>query len=200
MAPRTYQLGKRQSQVDESRQKVIAAARSLLGDASGYSSFTVNAVAARADVARATVYYQFVSKVGLLEAVCDALAKDGQMFELPSAFMNPDPVQAIETFITSFGRFWDADRQVMRRLRGLAALDPEVGAVISGRDERRRAGLEVLMTRLDAAGLLTVAKDLAVKILVTLTSFETFDTLAAPNQALTEVAPIVSSMAARVWT
>jgi hypothetical protein len=56
------------------------------------------------------------------------------------------------------------------------------------------------MTRLDAAGLLTVAKDLAVKILVTLTSFETFDTLAAPNQALTEVAPIVSSMAARVWT
>jgi AcrR family transcriptional regulator len=190
MAPRTYQLGKRQSQVDESRQKVIAAARSLLGDASGYSSFTVNAVAARADV----------SKVGLLEAVCDALAKDGQMFELPSAFMNPDPVQAIETFITSFGRFWDADRQVMRRLRGLAALDPEVGAVISGRDERRRAGLEVLMTRLDAAGLLTVAKDLAVKILVTLTSFETFDTLAAPNQALTEVAPIVSSMAARVWT
>ena len=200
MTPRTYKLGKRQFQVDESRQRIIVAARALLGEASGYSAFTIDAVAARADVARATIYYQFVSKVGLLEAVCDALAEDGQMSELPSAFMNPDPVQAIETFIMSFGRFWDADRHVMRRLRGLAALDPEVGAVITGRDQRRRAGLEVLVTRLDTDGLLTVTKVLAVRILFTLTSFEIFDTLAKPNQALTEVGPIVSSMAARVWT
>lgn len=199
MTPRTYQLGKRQSQVDESRRRVVVAARSLLGEASGYSAFTIDAVAARADVARATVYYQFASKIGLLEAVCDVLAEDGQMSELSSAFMNPDPVQAIEAFIACFGRFWDADRPVMRRLRGLAALDPEVGVVIVGRDERRRAGLEVLVARLETQGLLSVTKARAARILFTLTSFETFDTLAASNQPLTEVVPIISSMAARVW-
>jgi len=53
------------------------------------------------------------------------------MSDLASAFMKPDPVDAISVFITCFGRFWDVDRLVMRRLRSLAALEDEVGAVIS---------------------------------------------------------------------
>jgi AcrR family transcriptional regulator len=199
MAPRTYQLGKRQTQIDVSRQRVILAARSLLGDASGYSAFTIDSVAVRADVARATVYYQFASKVGLLEAVCDSLAEDGQMSELSSAFMNPDPVQAIELFVDCFGHFWNADRAVMRRLRALAALDPEVGAVIEARDERRRAGLEVLVARLSEEGRLTMDEDVAVRVLFSLTSFESFDSLAGPDRELTDVGLVVIGLATRVW-
>jgi AcrR family transcriptional regulator len=187
MSPRPYQLGKRQEQIDEGRQRVIDAARSLLAEADRYTAFTVDAVAKRADVARATIYYQFDSKTGLLEALCDALAESGQLSELAAAFTNPDPLGALRDFVAAFGRFWATDRLLMRRLRALAALDPEVGAVIHARDERRRTGLEVLVGRLCDQHLTTIAADRAVNTLLALTSFETFDALADPEQELTDV-------------
>jgi len=199
VSPRTYQLGKRQDQIDESRQRVIDAALALLAEATSYSSFTVDAVAKRADVARATVYYQFESKTGLLEALCDALAEAGHMSDLATAFMNPDPVEAISVFVICFGHFWDADRLVMRRLRSIAALEEEVGVVISSRDERRRAGLTVLVGRLKENSLLSCEPDEAVRMLFSLTSFETFDALASPDQALSDVAANVLTLASVVW-
>src|ERR1700733_13191896 len=99
MSPRQYQLGKRQEQIDESRRRVIDAARSLLTDADSYRSFTVEAVAKRADVAKATVYYQFGSKTGLLEAICDALAAAGGMSGMPAAFTDPHPSAGLRTLI-----------------------------------------------------------------------------------------------------
>jgi AcrR family transcriptional regulator len=178
---------------------VIDAARALLAEASSYSSFTVDAVAKRADVARATVYYQFESKTGLFEALCDALAEAGNMSDLASAFMNPDPLEAISVFITCFGPFWDVDRLVMRRLRSLAALEEEVGAVISARDERRRSGLTVLVGRLKDNNLLSCEPEEAVRMLFSLTSFETFDALARPDQALIDVSANVLTLASVVW-
>jgi|ERR1035437_1961833 AcrR family transcriptional regulator len=199
MSPRPYQLGKRQGQIDESRQRVIDAARALLAEATSYTNFTVDAVAKRADVARATVYYQFESKIGLLEALCDALAEAGHMSDLASAFMNPDPVESVALFIGCFGRFWNVDRLVMRRLRSLAALEEEVGIVIAARDERRRSGLSVLVARLNDQHLLAGEIDDATRMLFSLTSFETFDALARPDQALTDVSVTVLTMASVAW-
>src|SRR5271170_4567265 len=127
MSPRTYQLGKRQDQIDESRQRVIDAARSQLAGVDGYRSFTLEAVARQADVAKATIYYQFGSKTGLLEALCDSLASEGGMADMPAAFMDADPRHGLRTLVGVFARFWEQDRTVMRRLRALAALDAEVG-------------------------------------------------------------------------
>lgn len=199
MCPRSYQLGKRQDQIAENRLRVIDAARALLSEASSYSSFTVDAVARRADVARATVYYQFESKIGVLEALCDALAEAGQMSELAAAFMNPDPVEAISAFIACFGRFWDVDRLVMRRLRSLAVLEAEVGAVISARDDRRRAGITVLVERLRTNDLLSCEPDQAIRTLFSLTSFETFDALAMTTEALMNVVEWIRTLASVVW-
>jgi AcrR family transcriptional regulator len=193
MSPRPYQLGKRQDQIDESRRRVIDAARSLLAEAGSYRAFTIDAVARKADVAKATIYYQFESKTGLLEAVCDALADAGGMSQLEAAFTNPDPMASLRVFVETFGRFWDADRPAMRRLRALAALDPEVANVISSRDARRRTGLKVLADRLaERPGTTSHAEpqDVA-RVLYALTSFETFDTLAGPGTALTDVTDAV---------
>jgi AcrR family transcriptional regulator len=196
MSPRPYQLGKRQDQIDESRRRVIDAARSLLAEAGSYRAFTVDAVAKKADVAKATIYYQFESKTGLLEAVCDALAEAGGMSELAAAFSNPDPTHALRAFVDTFGRFWDADRSAMRRLRALAALDPEVGAVISARDDRRRMGLRVLVGRLveDRAATRRIDPEDLIRVLYVLTSFETFDALALPDAALTSVVADVANL------
>jgi AcrR family transcriptional regulator len=199
VSPRPYQLGARQVQIDDSRQKVIDAARALLIESTSYTTFTVDAVAKRADVARATIYYQFESKIGLLEAVCDALAEDGQMSELANAFTNPDPIEALSIFIACFARFWNSDRLVMRRLRSLARLEQEVGGVISARDERRSSGLVTLVARLSEQHFLNFEPDRAVQILFTLTSFETFDSLTADNLSMTEVQDEILAMAETIW-
>lgn len=140
MNPRPYRLGKRQVEIDEARQRVIDAAKAL-PEAADYRAFTADAVAKRAGVARAAVYYRFGSKTGLLEALCDDLAAAGQMGELPAVFTAPDARDALHRFVAAFARFWEADRVVMRRLRSLAHLDPDVGAVIAERDDRRLQGL-----------------------------------------------------------
>jgi len=193
MSPRPYRLGKREDAIGQGRRRILDAAREQLRTAAAYPGFTVEAVARRADVARATVYYQFGSKAGLLEAICDDLAEAGGMANLAYVFTNPDPSAAIGGFITAFAGFWAADRVVMRRLRALAALDPDVGAVIAARDQRRREGLAVLVGRLPA-GAGPGAQE-AVQVLYALTSFESFDTLAGPAGDLADAVPLIARLA-----
>jgi AcrR family transcriptional regulator len=197
VTPRRYNLGKRLEQIDHGRRQILDAARALLGDAVGYTAFTVDAVARRADVARGTVYYQFGSKSGLLEALCDDLAETGGLDDLPHAFGQADPQDALAAFVDCFGRFWQADRTVMRRLRALAALDPEVHAVITARDQRRSDGLEVIVGRVvdQSRAPSRLDRERAVRALVALTSFETFDVLAAHDQDVTDVVPQVIDLA-----
>src|SRR5204862_2109761 len=125
MSPRPYQLGQRQATTEQTRIRIINAARELLMARDGYSTFSLDLVARRADVARMTVYHQFGSKLGLLEALCDSLAIYGGMEQLASAFRRPEPREVLDEFITVFGRFWQSDRLILRRLRGLAALDAD---------------------------------------------------------------------------
>jgi AcrR family transcriptional regulator len=183
VSPRAYQLGKRQHGVDLHRERVIEAGRLLLGEARNYSEFTVDAAARRAGVARATVYYQFNSKVGLLQAVCDALATGGHLGDIGAAFSQPDPMESVRIVIRVFARFWDFDRTAMRRLRSLAQLEPEVGALIEERDNRRRGIVEVFVDRLVTQPGSSQANRL-VRVLTTLTSFETFDALARPPETV----------------
>src|SRR5438034_7095657 len=81
MSPRPYRLGQRQVAADETRSRILNAARAQLETE---VSFSIDAVARRADVARMTVYYQFGSRRGLLEALFDDLAVRGGIPQLPS--------------------------------------------------------------------------------------------------------------------
>src|SRR5258706_7994576 len=148
MSPRLYQLGQRQAGSSQTRSRVLHAARELLMESTSFSGFSIEAVARQADVARMTVYHQFGSKIGLLEALCDSLAASGGMEQLASAFSQPEPLDALNQYILIFGRFWDEDRLVMRRLRALAALDPDFEQVIRTRDGWRRKGGGVTTKRI----------------------------------------------------
>src|SRR5262245_9178086 len=141
--PRPYKMGQRQSAVDQTRERIVTAAREILA-APGVSGFTMEAVARQAGVSRMTVYYQFASKAWLLEALCDSMAARGGIEQLRGAFMQPEPLDALQMFILVLGRFWDSDRLVIRRLHGLAALDEDFEKVIEAREGRRRHGLQVL--------------------------------------------------------
>src|SRR5438445_6425238 len=192
MSPRPYRLGQRQVLADETRSKILDAARTQLET---QSSFSIDAVARRADVARMTVYYQFGSKRGLLEALFDSLAARGGLRGLPSTFRQTDPRVALDGLIDVFGRFWSSDRLVLRRLRAMAALDPELDQVLRDRNEGRRNGLRVIVSRLPAARTHLAE---TVDLLFALTSFENFDVLAGPGRAPAAVAPLIKRAAAAI--
>ncbi len=197
MSPRPYRLGQRQATTEQTRARIIAAARELLVASNGFSGFSIDAVARQADVARMTVYYQFGSKVGLLEALSDSLAAHGGMEQLAAAFRRPDPLDALTEYIAVFGRFWNSDRLVTRRLRALAALDPDFEQVVRARDEWRRGGIRVIVGRLvEKYGRpAPAAFDEMVDVLYTLIGFECFDTLAGSTRNLEEIAPVVQRLA-----
>src|SRR5437667_6225241 len=175
MSPRPYRLGQRQATTDQTRARILNAARELLMKSDGFSGFSIDAVARQADVARMTVYHQFGSKIGLLEALSDALAAQGGMEQLAIAFRQAEPLDALREYLLVFSRFWDVDRLVMRRLRALAALDPDFEQVIRARDELRRRGVRVIAERFVERQVLSPgeAVDKTVDILLTLSSFET---------------------------
>ena len=195
MSPRPYQLGLRRASVDQTRARIIEAARALLS-ADGVPGFSVDAVARRAGVARMTVYYQFGSKRGLLEALFDDLAARGGMERMAAVYAEPDPVAALSQLVTVFAGFWEADRVIMRRVRSLAALDMVQEEAVRARDERRRAHCRAIAGRLaEQYGHPSPdAFEETVDILHTLLSFETFDTLAGPSRTILQVAPLVDRL------
>jgi AcrR family transcriptional regulator len=62
MSPRPYRLGQRQAGTELTRSRILNAAREFLMESSGYSNFSIDAIARQVDVARMTVYHQFGSK------------------------------------------------------------------------------------------------------------------------------------------
>jgi len=195
MSPRPYRLGQRQVSTDETRSRILDAARAQLET---QSSFSIDAVARRADVARMTVYYQFGSKRGLLEGLFDMLAARGGLRGLPPAFQQADPRVALDGLIDVFARFWSSDRLVLRRLRAMAALDPELDEVLGERNEGRRQGLRVIVSRLESHGGKRKATSDLVDTLFALTSFENFDVLAGAERTPEQVAPLVKRAAAAI--
>ncbi len=197
MSPRPYQLGQRQAARDQTRSRILNATRALLVTPDGYSRFSIEMVARQASVARMTVYHQFGSKSGLLEALCDSLALTGGMERAASAFSQPEPLVALNRYIEIFEHFWDADRLVMRRLRALAILDPDFEQVVRARDEWRRKGIGVITRRIAEKQLPSLNDSIeeTIDVFFTLTSFETFDTLAGTTRTLEDVVSIVQRLA-----
>lgn len=182
--------------VDESRGRVLDAARRLLSEPDGYARFTVETMARTADVARATVYYQFGSKSGVLEALCDSLADVAHIPDVGRAVATAPPDRVLAALVGGFARFWAVDRLVLRRLRALAKLDLDIGQVIDARDERRRGMIELAVRRITAERTLDAARRAAlVATLHAVTSFEMFDAIADPHQQFAETTDILHRLA-----
>lgn len=193
MTPRAYRMERRRESTDENRLRIIAAARELLTTQEGGPRFSVEEVARRAGVARMTVYYQFGSLRGLLEALLNSLASAGGMSHLGEAFRDPDPLQGIDRFIAVFMEFWESDRQVIRALGAFTALNPDFAAVIEERSGWRRKGARLLLRRLakETGRPKPAEMDNAEDVLFLLTSFATYDTLAGGRRSTKDVTELV---------
>src|SRR5499427_1322513 len=99
---RSYNPVERLRSVEAGRERIVSAARDLLEDDDA-EGFSIDAVARRAGVARMTIYNQFESKAGLLEALFDSLAARGPFKQMPAVFVERDPRAALDAFVTIMG-------------------------------------------------------------------------------------------------
>ena len=133
------------------RARLLDAAVQLLRQADAPGKASLDAVAKAAGVTRLTVYNQFGSRRGLLEASFDEVARRGGLHRIARAMALPDPHAALDRLLAIFCGFW-ASNPALGRLHGAAAADAEFATAIAARHARRRKALGVLVQRLVAAG------------------------------------------------
>jgi len=175
--PRTYSSAVRAAAAAETRAQVMSAAAQLLREQPDFAAFTLDAVARTAGVTRLTVYNQFGSRRGLLEAVFDDLAVRGGLPRIAQAMAMSDGRAAIQRLVAVFCDFWGGDAAV-GRLNEAVAADAEFGEAISQRNEWRRDAIRVLVNRL-CAGRRTraTAREEATDLLFGLTGYAMFKAL-----------------------
>ena len=160
------------------RRRIIDAGRDLFAE-EGFHGVGLEAVAKRAGVTRATVYYHFGSKLGFLDAIVADIEERGESWRISQALSHPDPVKALGDAVREGCRFWATDHNLARKLLALAAVDPDASAVLGQREQRRQALVDSLVERLAAQRRLRrgCSRRQAADVLTLLSSFEAFDHL-----------------------
>jgi len=200
MSPRPYRLGRRAESIEQTRERILAATRDLLVR-EGYRSMSLDEIARTADVARATVYYQFTSKAGLLEALVADIERRAGQAAVQDAVELGDPADALRQAFLAGCRFWAAEHPLVRRLTGLAAVDSDIERAVADVQQHRLPLLASLVQHLGAAGHLspTLPPGRALDVLWMLSSFEAFDQLFAGRRLpVDDVAEILGDVAVRV--
>lgn len=183
--------------MEETRERILEAARNLIVAPAGFANFTMEAVAREAGVSRMTVYNQFASRSRLLEATFERIRTLGRFDDVAVAWQHPDPLERLADFIGRVGRIWGAERVLFQRLYALAALDPDFARVLQPRLERRRLALVTFVSALhERVGSPALADHGELgNVLYAIVSFNTFEALARDGRTFDDVMPIVLRLA-----
>jgi AcrR family transcriptional regulator len=178
-ARRPYHSPARRRQAEQTRMRILAAARELFRSA-GYAASTMEAIAASAQVSAKTVEAAFGSKRGVLAAVVDPLASSGPPRDLVDQVRAAeDPRHRIRLVAELTRRAYETSVPEFELMRGAAAVAPEVAAVAQQVGARRRANQVHLITYLREKGALRkdLAPEEAADIVWALTSYDLYRAL-----------------------
>jgi len=196
MSPREYRSPKRAASASRTRSRIVRAAGRQLRSPGGLKSLSLDSVAQAAGVSRLTVYNQFGSRRGLLEAVFDDLARRGGLHRVPEAMAESQPRVALSRIIAIFCDFWDFDARTLGSIYGAGASDPELGQSMRERNERRRKLLRALLGRMAAAReVRSEAVVDVVDVLFVLTGYGVYVGLANRGRGKQEVCQLIQQLA-----
>jgi AcrR family transcriptional regulator len=160
MASRAYGSRRRPERTEATRAKIVGAVHGLLADGTFHSS-TMEQVAERAGVSRATLYQHFRSRLDLVDAICET-------FDANPALVEARQSVTLDATIEQSVRFWSSEDRVLAALYGAAALDPAAQSLVERQRNDRRREMERLVRTL------RLRKGTALPALMILTSYETF--------------------------
>jgi AcrR family transcriptional regulator len=182
------------------RARIMAAVRELLDEGSFHEA-TVEDIAKRAGVSRATVYQHFGSRLGLVDAMCDTFAENPALVEIRDTVVLEDPRAALSETIARATAFWSSEESLLRHVYGLAVIDPTAAELVERQFRDRRGEMQRLVRNLDKAGALRpgMSTKRALALLLVLTSFETFEQLRRrASLSLAELTKLLQDEAAAV--
>lgn len=184
---RAYRSTKRAEQVARTRRDILATAGASFRRR-GYTGVSMPAIAAEAGVAVETIYRAFGSKAGLFTAVVEAAVAGGAsraevpVLERPAIRAineEPDPRRQVELYAATQPGIHRRAGPLLRVLMQAAPTDPELGALWTSIEERRRYGQGGFVTMLASRGAMRPGSSVEEGRdgLWTLTSLAVFDML-----------------------
>ena len=145
MKKRAYESPIRQRQADETRSRIVSAARKLLEE-HGYAGMTMGAVAKRAGVAVATVYAVFGSKTGILSEILDAARIDESYQNLVCEAMHTkDPRERLRFPARIARRIYESEHSVLDLFRGAGTVAPMLARTEAERECTRYEAQAVMI-------------------------------------------------------
>ena len=180
MATRAYRAQRRSTRSDATRERIMSAVRELLAEGSFHES-TVEEVADRAGIARATLYQHFGSRLDLVDGICDTFAVNPALLAIRETVELPDPEEALAETVSNCVRFWSSEDAILSQLYGVAAIDPAARDLVDRQRADRRGEMQRLVRHLHRSSRLRsgVSERKALALLLVLTSYETFRELRA---------------------
>jgi AcrR family transcriptional regulator len=175
MAPRRYVSANGRRASARTVERVLDAAAELVAE-DAFHTATIDDLAARAAVSRATVFSRFGSKLGVLEALSLRCAGGPEMRAIRDAHALEDPVEAVNAAIDAACDLWETQGFILIQLKAIVVLEPQASALIEAQQQDQRAGKQHLARGLAKAGLLRPgwSHARAAATLHVLTSVETF--------------------------
>jgi AcrR family transcriptional regulator len=183
-ARRPYHSPTRRRQAEQTRARILAAARDLFRSA-GYAATTLEAIASSAQVSAKTVEAAFGSKRGVLAALVDPLASAGPPRELVDQIrLARDPRHRLRLVAELTRRAYEASVPEFELMRGAIAVAPEVAAVARQVESRRHANQARLAAYLAEHGVLRdgLAPEGATDIIWALTGYDLYRALIGERQ------------------
>ena len=188
---RPYRTRHRQQRSQETRERITRAVRELLAEGTFHES-TVEEVADRAGIARATLYQHFGSRLELVDAICDTFDANPALLTLRKSVELPDAQAALAETIANVVGFWSSEDAILSQLYGVAAIDPAAQDLVDRQRADRRSEMERLANHLRAAGVLRprMTASEAVALLMVLTSYDSYRELREadlPDRKMTSI-------------
>jgi AcrR family transcriptional regulator len=154
----------------------------MRGAADGYHRLGLEAVADRAGVTRVTIYRQFGSRLGLLEAIAEDLAVRSEIVPaMRRVAAIEDATSAFRALVHELCRFWVSDPDLLRRLVSLDAVDPDARDLIRRREDWTYRQVAAVIARLAAEDRVLDPFDAptATAIVSAVTGFQSCDEMAS---------------------
>jgi AcrR family transcriptional regulator len=192
---RPYALGRRLELSDGKRAAILRAARKQL-ESRGFLHLTMDGLARESGVTRQTIHNLFGTRDGVLEALFDQIAMNGGLERMRNVMQQTNAEAMLASFVGAFSDFWTKDRLLIRRIHGMAAVDPELGAAVETRNRRRQGAATRVVDRLSGKDIKGRAQKVAT--LYALTSFEFFDAMVESCGDEKDAAHVVLSLARKV--
>src|SRR5215470_3271805 len=131
---RPYRSSKHEAMRQATRQSVIAAAGRLFSER-GYAGSSIEALAEAAGVAVPTVYAAFGNKRSILRAMLAAAVDEAEPRPVAERLREqaagvPDPATRVQKMMRLLVSFLALSADVLRVIRGAAAVDPEIQAFL----------------------------------------------------------------------